>query len=77
MKRLFVHYSVLFLKRWLIMICIQVQPDLHPRELIESHCLSLSENVWRYISSKQARNEDYMMVDALPTISKADAESSK
>ena len=77
MKRLLVCSSVLWLKRVLIKILIHFQPDHHQIELAEAHRLYLSGNVWQHISSKHAKKDDYRMVDTLPTIIKAGAESSK
>ena len=76
-KILLLCYSVLWLKIASITIWIHFEPDHHQRELVEAHHLSLSGNVWQHISSKYAKTNDYRMVDALPTISKAGAESDK
>ena len=77
MKRLIMHSSMIWLKRRSIMIWIQDQPGRHQRELGEAHRLSLSGNVLQHISSKHAKKEDYIMVDALPTISKSGTEYAK
>ena len=69
-RLIIMHYSVIFLKRLLITILIQFQPEHHKRELGEVHCLYLLENVWQHISSKHEKKDDYRIVDSLLTIRK-------
>ena len=76
MKIIITNFSVLWMDRLLI-IRIQGQLDIHPRDLGEEHFLSLSVNIRNHIYSKHARNEDYIMVYVLPTISKSGVEYAK
>ena len=63
MNRFLMNYYVLWLKKLLIIIVIQGQPDFHPREPGETYRLPPSENVQHNIYTKQARSVEYRMVD--------------
>ena len=69
--------SVIWLMILLIIICIKFQPDRHIGDLVEAYCLSLPGHVQQHIISKRAIYEDYIMLDALPTIIKDGAEYEK
>ena len=77
MNIILMYSSMIFLKKLLIKICIRDQPYFHQQELVEAHCMSLLGHIWQHISSKHAINEDYIMVEVIPTMINSYAESLK
>ena len=71
------HSYVIFLKRLLIIILIQVQQKFHPTEPQEMHKPPHPGHVLRQIYSKHSRKIYYIMVDEKNTTIKVGAECAK